>query len=113
MKDLTKVLLMTRFGSLINSSSAKADWDYYAIENIEGSEGFKVYICEAGNCILRGTQNINWQGWKASGSYVNTENELIIQGEPKIMLVLYITNIIQTLILLQQLMIGEIITHSI
>ena len=73
---------MTLFGSLIYSSSAKADWDYYAIENIEGSAGFKVYTCEAGNCTLKGTQSINGQGWKAAGSYVNDKNELIIQGEP-------------------------------
>ena len=74
---------MTLFGSLIYSSSAKADWDYYAIENITGSAGFKVYTCEAGNCTLKGTQNINGQGWKAAGSYVNDKNELIIQGEPQ------------------------------
>lgn len=74
---------MTLFGSLIYSSSAKADWDYYAIENIEGSAGFKVYTCEAGNCTLKGTQSINGQGWKAAGSYVNDKNELIIQGEPQ------------------------------
>ena len=73
---------MTLFGSLIYSSSAKADWDYYAIENIVGSAGFKVYTCEAGNCTLKGTQSINGQGWKAEGSYVNDKNELIIQGEP-------------------------------
>jgi len=82
MKNFSKVLLMTLFGSLIYSSSAKADWDYYAIENIEGSAGFKVYTCEAGNCTLKGTQSINGQGWKAAGSYVNDKNELIIQGEP-------------------------------
>ena len=74
---------MTLFGSLIYSSSAKADWDYYAIENIEGSAGFKVYTCEGGNCTLKGTQSINGQGWKAAGSYVNDKNELIIQGEPQ------------------------------
>ena len=74
---------MTLFGSLIYSSSAKADWDYYAIENIEGSAGFKVYTCEAGNCTLKGTQSIDGQGWKAAGSYVNDKNELIIQGEPQ------------------------------
>ena len=74
---------MALFGSLIYSSSAKADWDYYAIENIEGSAGFKVYTCEAGNCTLKGTQSINGQGWKAAGSYVNDKNELIIQGEPQ------------------------------
>ena len=74
---------MTLFGSLIYNSSAKADWDYYAIENIEGSAGFKVYTCEAGNCTLKGTQSINGQGWKAAGSYVNDKNELIIQGEPQ------------------------------
>ena len=83
MKNFSKVLLMTLFGSLIYSSSAKADWDYYAIENIEGSAGFKVYTCEAGNCTLKGTQSINGQGWKAAGSYVNDKNELIIQGEPQ------------------------------
>jgi len=83
MKNFSKVLLMTLFGSLIYSSSAKADWDYYAIENVEGSAGFKVYTCEAGNCTLKGTQSINGQGWKAAGSYVNDKNELIIQGEPQ------------------------------
>jgi hypothetical protein len=83
MKNLSKVLLMTLFGSLIYSSSAKADWDYYAIENTEGSAGFKVYTCEAGNCTLKGTQSIDGQGWKAAGSYVNDKNELIIQGEPQ------------------------------
>ena len=83
MKNFSKVLLMTIFGSLIYSSSAKADWDYYAIENVEGSAGFKVYTCEAGNCTLKGTQSINGQGWKAAGSYVNDKNELIIQGEPQ------------------------------
>ena len=83
MKNFSKVLLMTLFGSLVYSSSAKADWDYYAIENIEGSAGFKVYTCEAGNCTLKGTQSINGQGWKAAGSYVNDKNELIIQGEPQ------------------------------
>ena len=74
---------MTLFGSIIYSSSANADWDYYAIKNIEGSAGFKVYTCEAGNCTLKGTQSINGQGWKAAGSYVNDKNELIIQGEPQ------------------------------
>ena len=83
MKNFFKVLLMSLFGSIIYSSSAKADWDYYAIENIEGSAGFKVFTCEAGNCTLRGSQSINGQGWKAAGSYVNTKNELIIQGEPQ------------------------------
>jgi hypothetical protein len=83
MKNFSKVLLMTLFGCFIYSSSAKADWDYYAIENIEGSAGFKVYTCEAGNCTLKGTQSINGQGWKAAGSYVNDKNELIIQGEPQ------------------------------
>ena len=79
---------MTIFGSLIYSSSAKADWDYYAIENIVGTEsdsraGFKVYTCEAGNCTLGETLRFGGQGWKASGSYVNEKNELIIQGEPQ------------------------------
>ena len=60
-----------------------ADWDYYAIENIAGPAGFKVYTCQTGNCTLKGTQNINGQGWKAAGSYVNDKNELIIQGEPQ------------------------------
>ena len=75
---------MTLFGSLIYSSSAKADWDYYAIGNIvgTGSEigGFTVYTCESGICSEKGTQRVN--GWNAEGSYVNDQNELIIQGEP-------------------------------
>ena len=73
---------MTLFGSLIYSSSAKADWDYYAIGNIvpTGSEigGFTVYTCELGICSEKGTQRVN--GWNAEGSYVNDKNELIIQG---------------------------------
>ena len=73
---------MTLFGSLIYSSSAKADWDYYAIGNIvpTGSEigGFTVYTCELGICSEKGTQSVN--GWNAEGSYVNDKNELIIQG---------------------------------
>ena len=80
---------MTIFGSLIYSTSAKADWDYYAIENIVGTEsdsraGFKVYTCEAGNCTLGGSLRFGGQGWKAAGSYVNEKNELIIQGEPQV-----------------------------
>jgi len=82
MKNFSKVLLMTLFGSLIYSSSAKADWDYYAIGNILGSGseigGFTVYTCESGICSKKGTQRVN--GWNAEGSYVNDQNELIIQG---------------------------------
>ncbi len=73
---------MTLFGSLIYTSSAKADWDYYAIGNILGSGseigGFTVYTCESGSCSKKGTQRVN--GWNAEGSYVNDQNELIIQG---------------------------------
>jgi len=82
MKNFSKVLLITLFGSLIYSSSARADWDYYAIGNIvsTGSEigGFTVYTCESGICSEKGTQRVN--GWNAEGSYVNDQNELIIQG---------------------------------
>ena len=79
MKNFSKVLLMTIFGSLIYSSSAKADWDYYGIQNIN-TGGFKVFTCvsSTSTCTEKGTQSVN--SWSAGTSYVNDKNELIIQG---------------------------------
>ena len=78
MKNFSKVLLMTIFGSLIYSSSAKADWDYYGIQNIN-TGGFKVFTCvsSTSTCTEKGTQSVN--AWSAGTSYVNPE---IIIPEP-------------------------------
>ncbi len=81
MKNFSKVLLMTIFGSLIYSSSAKADFDHYAIKNnIDG--GFSVYTCvnSTGTCTEKASKSTPGRGWDIGGSYLNNNNELVIMG---------------------------------
>jgi len=79
MKNFSKVLLITLFGSLIYSSSSKADSDYYAIESISG--GFKVFSCvnNTGTCSEKASVT-GLTGWNAGSSYVDKQNNLIIHA---------------------------------
>ena len=77
MKNFSKVLLMTIFGSLIYSSSAKADWDYWAVNNLS------VYTCvsSSGECTLRSTltpDEGNYFYGQYDYHYVDNENNIIL-----------------------------------
>ena len=77
MKNFSKVLLMTIFGSLIYSSPAKADWDYWAVNNLS------VYTCvsSSGECTLRSTltpDEGNYFYGQYNYHYVDNENNIIL-----------------------------------
>ena len=59
-------------------NSAKADFDYYALK--DGGTGFHIYRClnSTGSCTKKFTQTLN--SCTTSSSYVNEQNNLIIQG---------------------------------
>ena len=59
-------------------NSAKADFDYYALKDAGG--GFHVYTCvnATSSCTKKVTQTIT--SWTPSTSYVDEQNNLIIQG---------------------------------
>ena len=77
MKRFSKALLLGLISPFF-CNSAKADFDYYALK--DAGPGFHVYTCvnSTSSCTKKVTQTIN--SWTPSSSYVDEQNNLIIQG---------------------------------
>ena len=80
---MKKLVAISLAGSslLFGGYSAKADWDYWAVDySGDANVGNRIFTCNTNTaeCTQRSTKLFNKNGWYPQSSFVNEDNELVI-----------------------------------